>query len=237
MMHLVSAFRNASGRLAPYFAQVDALRTLAPDTRVMAVVGDSEDDTVEQIHRWADADQPQYRNSWFRYDHGRPEYGSTEVPDRLQALSGLLNASLDELQRYITDTDTVIWLEGDTFWSPYLPLELARFLRRDAVDVVAPMIFAGEAFYDTFAFRQPDETRWGPFWPWGLITDFTDPRPLAEVGSVGSCVAMRGVVAKTIRVSDNYALVGWCRAARAAGHRVWVAKDLRVQHPCDLEGR
>jgi hypothetical protein len=238
MIHLVSAFRNAEHRLDPYFAMVRALRTIAP-CRVLAVVGDSQDHTRDRIENWAKDDRGG-KTWWFEHNHGQPEWGSTERPERLVALSGLLNTALDELQRYIAADDTVVWMEGDLFWDPFTLLQLERFLRRPEVDVVAPMVFAGEAFYDTWAFRTlPTEAnnvpeRWGPFWPHGNYADATNPAPLVEMSSVGSCVAMTGLVAKLVRVQDGNALVGWCGQARELGFRVWCAKDLRVQHPCDL---
>lgn len=231
MLTVVSAFRNASARLDPWFAQLQALRTLTP-VQPLAVVGDSTDDTETRIRTWASSRN--YRNDWFRYDHGQSEYGSTEHPDRLRALSQLFNATLDELSRRITAEDTVVWVEGDTFWSPYLMLQLQRFLRKPEVDIVAPMTFAGEAHYDLWAMRTLDGQRFGPFWPYGRREDFTDPTPLVEMGSVGTCIAMTGHVAQTVRIQNGQAIVGWCEEARTRGFRVWCAKELRCDHPFQL---
>lgn len=234
MITLVSAFRNAAQRLDPYFAQVAALRAISPPmtVRVLAVVGDSQDDTEGRIKAWSDADL-HGQTWWFRHDHGKPEHGSTEVTERLEALSGLLNASLDELHRYITPTDTVIWVEGDLYWDACTMIQLDRFLRRPEVDVIAPMVFAGEAFYDTWGFRTVDGRRWGPFFPWGDHDQIAAVHPLIPMGSVGSCVAMTGAVAQRVRVQNGNALVGWCQCAREHAYQIWCAKDLRVQHPFD----
>lgn len=234
MIHILSAFRNAASRLPGYYAQVDAARKVAhpygEEVRPFLVWGDSTDQTGKILQQWL------LPADLLTYHHGKPEHGSSEVPERLEALSGLLNATLEALttRRHPEPEDTVMWLEGDLYWDPFLPLLLHRFLRRKEVDVVAPMVFAGEAFYDVWGFRTVDGRRWGPFWPYGLIEDFTRPDPLCEMGSVGSCVAMTGAVAQSVRVQDGLALVGWCREARQRSYRVWCAKELRVQHPVDL---
>lgn len=230
MIVLISAFRNAARRFDQYSALVDALRTVEP-CKVMAVVGDSTDGTEQVVKEWAD-DNPKW-NWWFRHDHGKPEHGSTETPERLIALSGLLNAALDEIMRYVQEDDTVVWVEGDLFWDPYTIIQLHRYLRRVEVDVLAPMVFAGEAFYDIWGFRTLDGRRWGPFFPWGDVAEIAAVHPFVPMGSVGSCVAMTGQVAKRVRVQDGNALVGWCAEARARGFRIWCAKELRVQHPFD----
>jgi hypothetical protein len=42
---------------------------------------------------------------------------------------------------------------------------------------------------------------------------------------------MRGEVARTCRIRDDYALVGFCTDARHNGYSVWVDPHERIQHP------
>lgn len=234
MIHLVSAFRNSAAKLPAYMAMVLAAQRVAyahgEDIIPFVVWGDSTDHTDKILQSW------QMPRNYFQYNHGGPQFGSTEDPARMTALSGLLNHTLDELtdRRPLKMEDTVIWMEGDLFWDPFLPLQLQRYLNHPEVDVVAPMTFAGDAHYDTWGCRSLDGTRCGPFAPWGLGTDM---HTLVEMSSVGSCVAMTGDVAQATRVRNNQALVGWCEDARAHGRRIWLARDLRVQHQFNLKER
>jgi hypothetical protein len=101
-----------------------------------------------------------------------------------------------------------------------------RQLQPGVVDVVSPLVFAGEAFYDIWAFRKSG-IRFGPFYPFHheLVLD-----GLTEVDSVGSCLVMRAAVARAVRMSDG-ALVEFCNNARSRGYRVWVDAREQIRHP------
>ena len=121
----------------------------------------------------------------------------------------------------------------------YKAVELLRLLAAEGADVVVllspsatrfvgPLIFAGDAFYDIFAYRDVDGNRFGPFAPFHPLLE---TRAFVEVGSVGSCLVMKGEVARKCRVDDASGLVGFCADARRNGFRIWVGSDRTVRHP------
>lgn len=233
---VLSAFRNSAsrGHLAPYFRQLRALEKSLPSplTCVWAE-GDSIDHTldalrVEASERHANA---QRRTILVDVTHGEREFGSTEEPARLAVLSRLLNTTLDAIPK---DVSAVVWVESDLRWRPGTLLRLLIHL--STVDIVAPMTFAEPSiFYDLWGVRLLDDRRIAPFAPYlppeYLADHRLDGGPLVEMGSVGSCVALRGRVAHTVRIQHGGAIVDWCAAARAASHRVWLDTEVSVQHP------
>ena len=88
-----------------------------------------------------------------------------------------------------------------------------------------PLVMAGDCFYDVWGYRDLNGERFSPFAPFcaGLGAS------MFEVSSIGSCLAMRGDVAMSCRIRDEYCLVGWCRDARAQGYRIAVCPDLMVR--------
>lgn len=234
-INVVSAFRNMSGRIPKYFTQVNALRTAwqqsaNPATfHVIACTGDNVDDTRGDL--LALQDHFAMPTTIVDYSHGCRDWGSTEEGERLEKLSGVLNAALDGVE---LDADYVLYVESDLHWDPYQALDLLAEVIRDPVtfSVVAPLVYAGEAFYDVWGFRGRDGERFAPFPPYhSCLKGLVDEECIVEVSSVGSCMVMTGEVARTVRCENGGALVGWCEAARAAGHRIGVAPHIRVDHP------
>lgn len=227
---VVSAFRNMSGRVNRYFQQVHALAThVGPDhpVRVVAVEGDSVDETERELvslgKLW------QIPTTVVRHDHGKKVFGSTEEPERIEALSGVLAAGMGGVEK---SDDVVVYVESDLVWKPHDVGSLIdiAFERRAKLDVVAPLVFAGDAFYDIWGFRGTDGSRFGPFAPYHPCLESGEP--LVEIGSAGSCLVMRADVARTVDSSKNReALVGWCGLARKKKFRIGVAVDFRVDHP------
>ncbi len=99
--------------------------------------------------------------------------------------------------------------------------------RAGGYDVFAPLIFAGPHFYDIFAYRKNGE-RFIPFPPYHIGIE---PHKLCEMDSVGSCLVMRGEVARAIRIENDNCLIGWCDNARAHGYKIAVHPDFAVRHP------
>lgn len=231
-IQVVSAFRNMSGRVPKYYQQVHALRVAFEnrvDLSVVACTGDNVDRTREDLLVM----QGHFAmpTTIVDYSHGGPAWGSTEQDDRLAKLSGVLNAALDGVA---ADTDYVLYVESDLIWDPYQAHDLVAEVVRDPVtfQVVAPLVYAGEAFYDVWGHRGTDGERFAPFPPYhSSLKGLVDEECVVEVSSAGSCLVMAGVVARTVRVSNGNALVGWCEAARSAGYRIGVAPHIRVDHP------
>lgn len=224
---VVSSFRNMAGRIEAYFARVCALQSHAGASalvRVIAVEGDSTDGTAWELVRVAG--RLAVPVTVVEHSHGKRVFGSTEEPERLRALTGVMMAGLGAVE--LAD-DGVIVVEADLLWRPHQVgsvLDLAM-RREGGFDVVAPMIFAGENFYDVWGFRKGGE-RFAPFPPYHRELP---PQGLTEVDSVGSCLAMRGEVARRVRPIGEEAIVSWCAGARAAGYRIAVAPEFRVEHP------
>lgn len=251
---VLSFFRNSviRGQVERYLDQVAALRHHLDTVRqpgeawairVYAVWGDCVDETPRALIRGAE--RRALRMTLIERSHGGPEFGSTERPERLRALSWVANGGLEAIQ----DEDYVLYVESDLVWEPATVRHLLAVLQAteehpdDApdgwpapIDVVAPSVVAGapykredtggeyrDVFYDIFVFRK-DGDRFSPFWPYhrGVAHD----RP-THVDSVGSCLVMRGDVARACRVIEDNALLGFCKDAWAKGFGV--ACDLRVK--------
>lgn len=222
-----SAFRNSSGRINPYFQRAHHLvRTTEHTVRVIAVEGDSHDDTARELAHigglW------EIPTDVRTHNHGYPIFGSTEKPERLKALSGVLR----EVYAGVLETDDVlVYVESDLLWNAGTIAELAEMAHRqaDGFDIIAPLTFAAEAFYDIWGYRGTDSQRFVPFKP------FHDSLPetgIGEIHSAGSCLVMRADVARAVDSTDNTnALVGWCAAARGAGYRIGCSVDHRIDHP------
>ncbi|HJV35057.1 hypothetical protein, partial [Geomonas sp.] len=128
------------------------------------------------------------------------------------------------------DYSHLLWIESDLCFPPEL---LRRLLAHD-VDVVAPMIWLGGLFYDTWGYRDIDGNPWtnhAPYHP-----DYV-PMSLMEMGSVGSCVLFRRAILDAgVRYQGTYQnglLVGMCHDARALGYRVFVDTSTAILHPVD----
>lgn len=224
-----SAFRNCGPNAMRYMERVRALQDWIEDegtVRVIAVEGDSVDNTRQALSVAAE-----YHNiplDLVTCNHGGPMFGSTEAPERMVALSKVGNAIFDAVQP--TD-DLLFYVESDLIWEPEVADDLLRFAYGQAMnyDVFAPLVMAGRAFYDIWGFRWLNGERWSPF-----VLDADPVKSAArkddvlEVSSVGSCLAMRGEVARNVRIRNEYCLVGWCEDARAQGYRIGVHCGLRV---------
>jgi hypothetical protein len=97
---------------------------------------------------------------------------------------------------------------------------------------VAPIIYLGGLFYDTWGFRAIDGKRWtneAPYHP-----DYEAGR-LLPMNSVGSCVLFtRAILDAGIRMRGTYEgglLVGMCDDSREKGFRVWADTSTAILHP------
>lgn len=238
---IVSSFRNMSGRINRYFQRAHALlehvRQASGDhnVRVVAVEGDSFDETELELAHMAEL--------WLvpvdvvKHEHGKRVFGSTEDAERLEALTGVMKAGLQRVNhaRPKKDTpadDVMLYVESDLLWKPHQVgsiIDIA-FERREDFDIVAPLTFAGSAFYDIWGYVGLDGERFSPFAPYHSDLDRDG---ISEVKSVGSCFAMRAeAVAKVgTKFTGKLALRSFCEAARRKKLRIGVASLFRVDHP------
>lgn len=228
---VITFFRNSArrGQVAPFFTQVARLRNLLdkdPDgghhLRVIAVWGDCVDKTHDEILRNAEFHNLAVQT--VEHNHGGPVFGSTEHPDRLKALSGLGNAGLSAVR---PEDDAVLYVESDLIWDPSVIFGLLNRLSSQ-VHVVAPLVFAGEHFYDVFCFRKNGQ-RFSPFYPYH--SELRHDGKLTQVDCVGSCFVMHGDVARNARIINDNVLIGFGQDCWNKGFTVNVDAGLRVYHP------
>jgi len=234
---LASAFRNLSGkRLVRYLSQVSAFIAEGgfESYHLIWAEGDSTDTTLEELRAARTTFQDLPGNvtvDLIDVTHGRPNYGSCENPDRLRCLSLVLNKILDAVP---ADADAVVYVESDLKWVPEVLQRLISQLQ-SPIDVISPPTFHrhprrpsdSKLLYDTWGFRTLEGRRYDRH----MTRRSLQQKGLKEMGSVGSCVAMRGDVARQCRVSNNLALVGWCEAVRGQGYRIWSDWRIHINHP------
>lgn len=221
---VVSFFRNSTSYLPRFFNQVNTLRNATCNSdkvRLIAVEGDSRDKTHDQLQNYC----RMLGNSSIVVprDHGKREFGSTEEHDRLETLSWVGNGGLENV--WDTD-DLVLYVESDLIWKAGTVISCLQQVH-EGVDIVSPLVFAGDHFYDVFCFRSLDGQRFAPFPPYSHSLRVG----LNEVGSVGSCLCMRAEVARNVRIPGAEVLIGFCRVAREKGYRIFVDTTQRIQHP------
>lgn len=217
-----SAFRNSAAAVYDYIDRVSKLRMLYPqDTiRVIAAEGDSFDDTRRRLQQFPFVQH-------VPCDHGQRWFGSTEDPDRMVALSKVGNAIFDAVRE---DDDVLVYIESDLIWDgPTIAGLIDAAMTRDGgFDVFAPLVYVGKRFYDVWGFRHLDGSRFSPFEP---LKGLHPQGYFSEVGSVGSCLVMRGEVARKVRIRNDYCLVGWCEDARRLGYKIAACPAFSVEHP------
>ena len=220
---ICSLVRNGMGYLPAFRRQIESLQ-LDPGVawRLCIVEGDSSDESQSFLEKWQAEDS---RVLTAQLHVGR----AREIEDRAGRWARVGNACFDLAVRS-GDYTHVLWIESDLCFPP----ELLRRLLAQEVDIVAPMIYLGGLFYDTWGFRDLTGTRWTNEAPYHQRYRGMD---LIEMGSVGSCVLFRRAVLDAgIRFKGTYEhglLVGMCEDARAAGFRVWADTSTAILHPVD----
>jgi len=126
----------------------------------------------------------------------------------------------------LTWSTHVLMLPSDIVYGPEL---LQQLLAHD-IDMVAPLVWRDDVFYDTFAFARDGRH----------FTNFRRAETLEQIGgalllamdSVGCVVLMRSQVVRAgCRYSAEDVDVGLCRAARAQGFLIWADPTTGVEHP------
>jgi len=229
MIAVGSAFRDSAHYAEEYAARIAALAgelaQRGEGVRVIAAAGDCSDNTIPVLAR-------SFRKrglslAFVPCDHGGRRFGSTEEVDRMEALTKVGNAILSGVRE---DDDMLFYVESDLRWDAATAVALLD-IAKAADCIVAPLVFAGELFYDVWGFRDLSGGRFSPFPPYSSAI-IPGGGGLVEVESVGSCLAMPAAIARSVQMPQGGCLVGFCQEARRAGHHVAVAPWLRVAHPC-----
>lgn len=237
---LCSAFRNASSYIARYRLQMlglaAALSKRRDKLRVIWCEGDSIDDTWHQLrHMYYSEDAECYSIDMFQHHHFGPDHGSVVNAERF---ANMAKVWTEIWRRIPDDADAVIFVESDLIWQPSTILALLDDLER--VPAVAPMVlleragYPAKQFYDVWAFRRNGEhfTHNPPYVPLTVKghTEMMDGS-LEQIDSAGSCIVMRGDVARGVTWPPEDVVVGVCRQIRERGDSVWLDAKETVVHP------
>lgn len=233
-----SAFRSSTNYLTRYFVQMAGLRRgLARRGDVLRLVlgeGDHADDTRAMLPTWLG----DFDTTVISYDHGGPDHGSVVNLVRFANMAKMWN----HIWAAIPDeADAVLFVEADLEWHPDTMLKLID--RLTEYPTMAPMCllrrkdYPVEYFYDCWGFRKDGL----PFnmlppyfagWP-SMPTDGTRwlsaPLPFL-LDSAGSCLAIRGDLARMLTWPEEDVIRGVCRQIRELGHGVWLDPALEVFH-------
>jgi len=175
------------------------------DAAGVGVEGDSVDGTGQVLADWQARDS---RVTLVTCNTGKPRYGSVINADRFAVLAQVFNAGLAAVD--LEWSTHVLMLPSDIKYGP----ELLRRLLAHEVDVVAPLVWRADVFYDTFAFVRAGQN----FTNFRRATEEHLGEALLAMDSVGCVVLMRSAVVRAgCRYSVEDVDVGLCRAARAQG--------------------
>lgn len=216
---MCSLFKDSARQIDYFRAVIGAQARPSIELVFSFVEGDSRDDTFARLAAWRDAD-PRVRLAQLDVEPVR------DFAERVRKWALLGNLALE--RALTTGCTHVLWCESDLV----LPPDLLELLVESERDIVAPAIFLGGMFYDTWGFRGLDGTRFTNDAPYHR--DFR-PHELVELASVGSVVLFRReVFERGIRFRGEYPdglLAGLNQDARRAGFQVWMDSRVSVIHP------
>lgn len=228
---LCSAFRNSTPYLRRYFEQVARLGNLLDGhLHVIWCEGDSTDRTYNALVAVSSFGKAQgcYTTDVFQHSHGGPDHGSVVNAERFANMAKVWN----EIWRRIPDdADAVVFVESDLIWEPATIIALLDDLA--IVPAVAPkIILRREGYHPEFWYDN-----WG-FWRNGVqirtmppyFAELTPDGDLLELDSAGSCLVMRGDVARRVSWPPEDVIRGVCRQIREGGDSVWLDAMQKVIH-------
>lgn len=127
-----------------------------------------------------------------------------------------------------TSPSHILWIEADLCF----PLDLLDQLVSRKLDVIAPVVYLGTTFYDSWGFRNLAGKKISNF-----PSNMHNSGPI-ELSSVGSCVLFSADIFRSgtrFRGDfENGLLVGVCANARALGFRVWADPSISIVHPTSI---
>jgi glycosyltransferase involved in cell wall biosynthesis len=223
---VLSMFRDSTGYLSQYFAQVKCLSELlhgeGSRLRIVACENDSEDET----YRWLDRNLQSWPGSrLIEAKDDCPYYPSLELPERWRHIAWVCNQLLDQVDEA---DDVVLYVESDLRWQPDEMLRLVH-LAKDHGAVTCPSYLKvrGGRYYDTWGSRRGG-ARFSSRYPY--TPEWTTDRMLA-MDSCASVLAVKAKWARDCRFTEEDGFVGWSRAVRSKNGYLWMATDLAVVHP------
>lgn len=223
---VTSIMRNGEPYLGRYLSQVQALQRAllarGDVLRVMVAEGDSTDQTWPLL---VDATLTHPGMEVMQLAHGGPSFGSVDDPTRWANIAKTWNRLFEKVARY--SFDALIYVEADLLWEVPTMLKLLKDLEK--VPAVAPLsMHVAGFFYDTWGHRAQG-SHFGPNPPYHPGLAACEPGELFQLESAGSCLVMRGEVARACRFSEQDAMLG--HDIYAKGYSLWLDGRLAVFHP------
>lgn len=217
---IVSAFRDSVDRVLMYVSHVSELDYPPEQLRFVCVEGDSKDLTWLTLFGWAAWDS---RVILIKCDTGAPHYGSVIHPERFATLAKVFNAGMDAVD--LAWSDYVMFIPSDIRFEPDL---LKRLMAHD-VDVVAPLVWTGDRFFDIWALSQEDR----------FFHGFTHAEAeqlfggkLTECTTVGGTMLINADVLRAgVRYTPQEVDRGFSKSARGRGFHVFLDPSTSVFHP------
>jgi hypothetical protein len=207
-----------------FFKQIDnQVRLNWSLNKIVCLVSKSEDDTYDQVIEHEDD-----HNLTVLYDEEPSEIHSIVSTTRFKKLSRLGNMVLDAAK---DDCDAILWIESDIIIdNPYLISELCGgYIINKDVGAISPMVWLGQLFYDTLAFRDLSGKCWSAYYPY--CSNYLQHKEFIPASSVGSCSLIQG---RLIRNGLNFGdgcFMELCRKIRNYGCQILVMKNSSVRHP------
>ena len=221
-----SMFRDSTGYLETYIAQIHGLRDLlearGDKLRVVAVENDSQDDTHLRLDDWGG--NVFCDLTLIKVHDDCPYYRSIDDPKRWRHLAWVANHVLEDVD---DRDDVLLYVESDLGWEPAEMLQLIDHTRLlPAVSCPNYAFEKGGRYYDIWGSRK-DGRRFSPHRPYH--PDWSEE--LMTMDSVASVLAVRADIARKTRFGDTNCFIGWCEDIRSQGHTIWYDPSLCVIHP------
>lgn len=225
---LCSAFRNATPYLEQYMTQVWELWGILDARDKFCCVwgeGDSTDNTLFQLRHTL----RHWPVTFVDCTHGGPAYGSVVNPQRFRQLAYVGKCIFAAIP---ADADVVVYVESDLVWEPATLMALIEQVSSGRYPVMAPMVFLrregwpADSFYDTFCFRAEDR-HFAHYRPYHPVYQTSEPFP---VDSAGSCLVMRGEIARSLTFDEQTIFPDLCGQIRAGGYGIYVDPTLACYH-------
>ena len=224
MIAVGSMFRDSSSYIDRSFHQYEGLAKeldkRGETVRFIFCENSSVDDTFDRLRGWAGA----WDTTLVQRADDCPYFRSEDRRDRWRHLAWVANGVLEEVT---ADDDAFIYVESDLAWEPSMMLRLLDHL--NTVDVVGPLNMRDDGtLYDRWGTRGMDGRRFTAEPPHHPCLNGADG--LVEVQSSAGCTAMVADVARMTRFDPVDCYVGWNRAMRLSGFKVWIDPSLSVVH-------
>jgi hypothetical protein len=225
LVAVCSLFRNSAETIDFFRGALAAQERAGLRLAFSFLEGDSSDDSYGRLLAWAGSDD----RIVLTQHHVEP---IADFDDRVRKWAALANEALEAA--LATGADYVLWCESDLVLPHDLVTQLVASAQAGA-DIVAPAVFLGGMFYDSWGFRGLDGVK------------FTNEAPYhqdyvahgrVELSSVGSCVLFRREIFDAgVRFRGTFEdglLVGICNDAGALGFRTFMDSRIAVLHPTTL---